>query len=139
VPRGAQRTITACSWASEKWAHWRRPGQVLVRASVGRAGAEAAAHLDDDALLAGVLADLRVQAGIRAAPTAVRITRWPGSMPQYPPGHLSRVAELEEQLARAAPGVVLAGAAYRGVGIPACIRQAEQAAARASTALAARR
>jgi oxygen-dependent protoporphyrinogen oxidase len=131
VPRRAQRTITACSWASTKWPHWRRPGQLLVRASAGRSGAEAPAHLDDAALLGGVLSDLRDQAGIRAAPTAVRITRWPRSMPQYPPGHLDRVADVEERLAEAAPGVVLAGAAYRGVGIPSCIRQAIRAAARA--------
>jgi protoporphyrinogen/coproporphyrinogen III oxidase len=131
VPRAAQRTISACSWASTKWAHWRRPGQLVVRASAGRMGAEEAVHLDDDALLAGVLADLRDQAGIRATPTAVRITRWPRSMPQYPPHHLDRVDDVEERLAHAAPGVVLAGAAYRGVGIPSCIRQAHRAVARA--------
>jgi oxygen-dependent protoporphyrinogen oxidase len=129
VPRAAQRTITACSWASTKWAHWHRPGQVLVRVSVGRSGAEAAADLDDDELLDGVLADLSMQAGVRADPTEVRITRWPASMPQYPPGHLDRMTALDRQLADAAPGVVLAGAAYRGIGIPACIRSAHHAAA----------
>jgi oxygen-dependent protoporphyrinogen oxidase len=133
VPRAEQRTITACSWASTKWAHWRRPGQVIVRASVGRAGAEAAACQDDDVLLAAVLADLARQAGVRADPTGVRITRWPASMPQYPPGHLDRVDALDRRLRDAAPGVVLAGAAYRGIGIPACIRHAQRAATRVAT------
>jgi oxygen-dependent protoporphyrinogen oxidase len=134
VPRSAQRTITACSWASSKWEHWRRPGQVLVRASVGRAGAEASVGLDDDALVDGVLTDLWRQAGVRAEPTAVRITRWPGGMAQYPPRHLERVAALEQRLVGDAPGVVLAGAAYRGIGIPACIRQGLHAATRALSA-----
>jgi protoporphyrinogen oxidase len=45
------------------------------------------------------------------------------------------VAAIESSLAEHAPGVVLAGAAYRGVGIPACINSAHQAvAALASTA-----
>jgi oxygen-dependent protoporphyrinogen oxidase len=64
----------------------------------------------------------------------VRITRWQGGMAQYPPRHLERVAALEERLVGDAPGVVLAGAAYRGIGIPACIRQGLYAAARALSA-----
>ena len=40
VPRSEQRTITACSWGSSKWAEWRLPGQVLLRISAGRDGDE---------------------------------------------------------------------------------------------------
>ena len=40
-----------------------------------------------------------------------RVTRWPRSFPQYAPGHLDRVADLERRLAVDAPGVVVAGAA----------------------------
>jgi oxygen-dependent protoporphyrinogen oxidase len=126
VPKPVQRHLTACSWASAKWAHWRVPGRHVLRASLGRFGDDHALDLDDDAVLAATLADLREQLGLRAEPVEVRITRWPRAFPQHLPGHLDRVAALERSLP---PGVVVAGAAYRGIGIPACIRQGREAAA----------
>ena len=60
-----------------------------------------------------------------------RVTRWPNGFAQYRPGHLDRVAAIEAALAADAPGLLVAGAAYRGVGIPACIRAASQVADRA--------
>jgi oxygen-dependent protoporphyrinogen oxidase len=56
------------------------------------------------------------------------VHRWPRSFPQYEPGHLDRVDELERTLRSATRRVVLAGAALRGVGVPACIRQGREAA-----------
>jgi oxygen-dependent protoporphyrinogen oxidase len=126
VPKPAQRTLTAASWASTKWTHWRRPGQVVVRASVGRWGDEHAVDLDDGDLVEAVVVDLERHLGIDGGPTATRVTRWPRSFPQYAPGHLDRVADLERRLSVDAPGVVVAGAAYRGLGIPACIRQGRE-------------
>jgi oxygen-dependent protoporphyrinogen oxidase len=65
--------------------------------------------------------------GVTAEPVEARVTRWPSSFPQYPPGHLARVAEIESAVdaASAQTGLRLAvaGAALRGLGIPACIRQ----------------
>ncbi|MCX6521344.1 MAG: protoporphyrinogen oxidase, partial [Actinobacteria bacterium] len=58
-------------------------------------------------------------------PTAVRLTRWQRAFPQYRPHHHRTVAELAAGLP---DGLVLAGASYHGIGIPACIRSAEQAA-----------
>ncbi len=138
VPRDQQRTITACSWGSSKWDHWRRPGQVLLRVSAGRAGDERALELDDDALTAAVLDDLDRHVGLTGQPTDVRITRWWRSMPQYAPGHGERIDRLEAMVAREAPGLQLAGAGYRGLGVPACIAQG-QAAARAALATIGRR
>jgi protoporphyrinogen/coproporphyrinogen III oxidase len=62
-----------------------------------------------------------------AEPVDVRIARWPRAFPQYTPGHAERIDSLDEMLATEAPGIVLTGAAYRGIGIPACIGQANQA------------
>jgi oxygen-dependent protoporphyrinogen oxidase len=134
VPAAEQRHVSAVSWASTKWAHWHQPGQVLLRASVGRAGRQHDLELDDGALLRAVQDDLRAHLGITAEPTHVRVTRWPASFPQYEPGHAQRVDRLTAQLATEAPGVVLAGAAWRGIGIPACIRQGREAAAATATA-----
>ena len=133
VPRSEQRTITACSWGSSKWAEWRLPGQVVLRISAGRDGDERALGLGDDDLLEAVLSDLDRHIGLRGQPTATRITRWWNAMPQYAPGHVERVDALTATLARDVPGLWLAGAAYRGLGLPACIAQG-RAAARAALA-----
>jgi len=128
VPASAQGAISAVSWGSSKWDHWRIEGQAVLRVSVGRFGHEGALALDDEALVATVLAELRRLMAVRAEPTAVRVSRWPCSFPQYTPGHLARVDALQAALAESASGLALAGAAYRGVGIPACIRQGREAA-----------
>nr|MDT0667353.1 FAD-dependent oxidoreductase [Micromonospora sp. DSM 115978] len=63
--------------------------------------------------------------GLRDVPVVTRVSRWGGALPQYLPGHLGRVAAARRALP---PGVVLAGAGYDGVGIPACIRSGQAAA-----------
>jgi oxygen-dependent protoporphyrinogen oxidase len=128
IPRVEGLLLTACTWTSIKWPHLRTPGQLLLRASAGRYGDDRAMEMDDDDLLEAVLADLGTTMGLDGEPTAVRITRWPRSFPQYTPGHTARVDRIEAALARDVPGVVLAGAAYRGVGIPACIASGRRAA-----------
>ncbi len=135
VPKPEQRTVTAASWASTKWAHWRLPGQAIVRASAGRDGDERALDLDDDDLVRAVLTDLHRLMDVRSEPTQVRVSRWPQSFPQYRPGHLDRVEAAERALSSRAPQIVLAGAAYRGLGIPACIRQGQTAAHTLTTRL----
>lgn len=137
VPAVEGRTITACSWASSKWMHLTDPGTVWLRASVGRDGDDAALRLDDGALLAQVLTDLRETMALHRSPREVRIGRLPGSFPQYRPGHLGRVDAIEADLAERAAGVVVAGAALRGLGVPACIRQGRAAARQVAARLGA--
>jgi len=131
VPRPSGLTMTACTWADRKWAHLRRPGQVLLRASAGRVD-NRDADLDDDALVARLRSDLATTMGLRGEPSAVRVHRWPSSFPQYAPGHLDRMAAAHRELAERLPGVGLAGAALSGVGIPACIGSGQAAARIAS-------
>jgi oxygen-dependent protoporphyrinogen oxidase len=57
----------------------------------------------------------------------VRVTRWPGAFPQYRVNHLLRVAGIEAGVRRL-PAMTIAGSAYRGVGIPACIGSGREAA-----------
>jgi oxygen-dependent protoporphyrinogen oxidase len=77
-----------------------------------------------EALIRRDLADLL---GVTAAPLFCRIQRHPRSMPQYRVGHLDLVDRIE-RLVSALPGLVLAGGAYRGVGIPDCVHSGEEAA-----------
>lgn len=131
VPRSAGLLLTACSWVNTKWPHLDvDPSLVLLRASAGHAADERGRHLPDDVLLPEMLDDLRTTMGLRADPVEVRITRWPDSFPQPRPGHLAAVAAAHEALAREAPGLAMTGAWARGVGVPACIRDARLATGR---------
>lgn len=126
VPKSDQRTVTAASFGSQKWAHWRpADGSQIVRVSLGRDGLPVD-HLDDDAVLRLTLAEVGRHIGLDPQPSAVSITRWPGAFPQYRPHHQPRVAAVEQLVPR---GIALAGASYRGIGIPACIADGQRAAA----------
>jgi oxygen-dependent protoporphyrinogen oxidase len=127
-PRVGGHLLTACTWLSSKWAHYRRPGSVLLRLSSGRFGDERSAALDDDSLTSALLDDLRSVEAITAAPIARRVQRWSHAFPQYAPGHGARVERIEAAVAADAPTVRLAGAGYHGIGVPACIDSGRRAA-----------
>ncbi|MDH3707675.1 MAG: protoporphyrinogen oxidase, partial [Acidimicrobiia bacterium] len=129
VPRSAGLLLTAASIASSKWAHLGGDETVIVRASAGRFGDERALALDDAELVRALRADLHRTMGVEAPPDEVRVIRWPASFPQYTPGHLDRIDHVERAVA-AVPGLAVAGAALRGVGIPTCIRSGTEAVTR---------
>lgn len=129
VPKPDQRWVTAVSFGSNKWAHWApADGSKVLRVSLGRDGMDVMHH-DDDTIVNLTLADLKHHLGVDFTPDEIRITRWTDSFPQYRPHHFARLAQLEAGLQQNAPGVFLAGASFRGIGIPACIQQARGAAA----------
>lgn len=128
VPKPDQRWVTAVSFGSNKWAHWApADGSRILRVSLGRDGMDVMHH-DDDTLVNLTLADLKHHLGVDFSPVEVRLTRWRESFPQYRPHHFTRLARLEATLQQAAPGIFLAGASFRGIGIPACVQQARSAA-----------
>lgn len=132
VPRtstldGRPALTTGVTYLAKKWPHLARPGDELLRVSVGRYGDRRFAALDDDGLIASVLAELTVLIGLRGTATEAMVTRWENAFPQYEVGHLLRVARVE-QLLSGLGTVAVAGAALRGVGIPACIGSGRAAA-----------
>ena len=127
VPRVERRDLIAATWTSLKWPHRAPPEQLLARCYVGGAGRESILELDDKALIARVRAELREICGLTAEPTYVEVNRWMKAMPQYRLGHLERLEQAEVALSRYG-GLVLTGSAYRGVGIPDCIREGTVAA-----------
>jgi oxygen-dependent protoporphyrinogen oxidase len=129
VPKPVQRLVTAASFGSQKWAHWRPPtGGEILRVSLGRDGVPVL-HLSDDEVIEVVLGQLERHLGIDIAPLEQRITRWPGAFAHYRPHHARWVDAVE----RALPdGLLVGGASYRGIGIPACIRQGRELALRAT-------
>jgi oxygen-dependent protoporphyrinogen oxidase len=128
VPAIDGRAVKAVTFSSVKWPHLQAAGpQVLVvRCSVGRVGEEALLQRDDRELAAIAAADLEAATGVRGAPADARVSRWGGGLPQYTVGHLERVARIRAGIA-AQPGLAVCGAAYDGIGIPACIGSARLA------------
>ncbi len=130
IPRSERRWINACTWTSTKFSHRAPDDHVLLRVFFGGSRHPETVEWPDERLLAMVRDELRDIMGITASPVLARLYRWPLANPQYDVGHLGRVARLE---ALCPPGLYLTGSAYRGVGIPDCVRQGEETAARLLT------
>jgi len=148
VPAVEGRPVKAVTFSTVKWPHLvglagpAEPGPVgpaepgpagpaepvdLIRCSIGRIGEEGLLQRDDRELAALATADLADEAGAEGAPLDARVTRWGGALPQYTVGHLDRVAAIRVGVADQ-PGLAVCGAAYDGIGIPACIATARTAA-----------
>lgn len=128
VPRKEKFTLTASTWTSSKWPHTAPQGKVLIRAYLGRDGEEHLLEKEDQELVDLVRKELKQLTGLNQTPSFWMVNRWPRSMPQYQVGHLERLQFIAQFLHQHYPGVFLAGAGYRGVGIPDCIAQGEEAA-----------
>jgi oxygen-dependent protoporphyrinogen oxidase len=143
VPAVDGRAVKAVTFSSVKWPHLAQtspgaPGPLeIVRCSVGRIGEEALLQRSDDELTALAAAELAEATGVRGGPAASRVTRWGGALPQYTVGHLDRVAAIRAAVA-ARPGLAVCGAAYDGVGVPACVATARTAVSQVLAFLAAR-
>jgi len=79
-------------------------------------------------LINAALSEVGSHVGFDLQPTEYRLTRWPAAFPQYRPGHAKRVLGIETALATDAPGIFVCGASYKGIGIPACVQQANSSA-----------
>ncbi|MGI9605865.1 MAG: protoporphyrinogen oxidase [Acidimicrobiales bacterium] len=131
VPRLEARHMTAVSFATNKWPHMTDGDAQVLRVSVGRRTDSRWRELGDESLVATALTDLRSVLGDDVAdPSAVSIMRWIDSLPQYDVGHGERIDTIESLVAEEAPGVALAGAAMRGLGLPACVASGRLGAAR---------
>ena len=143
VPAVDGRAVKAVTFSTVKWPHLAGASASgdgaleIVRCSVGRIGEEALLQRADDELAALAAAELAAATGVQGGPVATRVTRWGGALPQYTVGHLDRVAAIRAAVA-AQPGLAVCGAAYDGVGIPACVATARAAAGQVLAFLAAR-
>jgi protoporphyrinogen/coproporphyrinogen III oxidase len=136
VPRGESSTrLLAASWVTSKWPARAPDDVVLLRAFAGGVLDADLLELDDRALAATAHHDLAPLLGLRAEPRLSRVYRWAAAGAQYEVGHAARVAAIEAGAARW-PGLWLTGSALRGVGIPDCVADAREVAARVARALA---
>lgn len=123
VPETEGLTIKAATFFAKKWEHI---DGTVVRVSIGRAGEAEVLQAPDASLVQVALRDLSKVVGPLPALAHARVHRWGGGLPQYAPGHVDRVASARARLTDRP--IALAGAAYDGIGIPACIKSGWQAA-----------
>ena len=132
-PRGRDGwAVTACTYLDRKWPHLARDGDVLLRASLGRAGDPRAEAWDDAEVRERAWEELGLLLGVGGEPAETAVTRFPHAFPQYRVHHLLRTAGIEASTSRLG-GLAVAGSAYRGVGIPACVASGRAAARAVST------
>jgi oxygen-dependent protoporphyrinogen oxidase len=128
VPPKEGFAVKAATFFDVKWAHQRRADGVRVlRASLGRHGETAVLQHPDADLVDLVRAELAKLVGTLPPHLEAKVFRWGGALPQYTSGHRTRVERLRDGLLGTGP-LAVAGAAYDGVGIPACVRSGRTAA-----------
>jgi oxygen-dependent protoporphyrinogen oxidase len=117
--------LRACTWMDRKWPHLAEDRLALARCSMGGLGDLRPMDLDDAELADRAHAELNAAVPLGEPPLAARVARWPRAIPQLGPRHRDLVAAVRGSLPE---GVVLAGAAYDGVGLSTCARQGRAAA-----------
>ena len=127
VPRSEGKRMLAATFVHNKFSHRAPEDRALIRCFLGGTRDEAVLQLPDDEILGIVREELRQILRLNAEPVFTRIYRWKGAMAQYIVGHLERVQRIESLL-KQLPGLALAGNAYRGIGVPDCVRSGEEAA-----------
>ncbi|WP_132974522.1 protoporphyrinogen oxidase [Ornithinimicrobium sufpigmenti] len=137
VPPVEDLRIKAATFSANKWAWVAELGRgagpdgqdlIFLRASIGRHREEATLQHPDDELVEVARADLaRVLGRDLPAHVDAHVQRWGGGLPQYAVGHVDLVAQVRAAVDQV-PGLAVCGAAYDGVGIPACIASARRAA-----------
>ncbi len=121
-------SLLASTFLHQKFSRRAPEGATLLRAFFASSAADDLSTRTDDEIatiardqLTGLLGPLPPHADV----TVVR--RWPRSLPQYEIGHVGRMAQFNHCLS-ALPGIVVAGNALRGVGLPDLVRDATHAA-----------
>jgi oxygen-dependent protoporphyrinogen oxidase len=139
VPPVDGRAIKAATFSFAKWEWVRSAGEgvLVLRCSVGRHREEQVLQRPDDELVRIALDDLADAIGLAVRPVDSHVQRWGGALPQYAVGHLDRVARIRAAVA-SVPGLAVCGAAYDGVGVPACVASGEGAATQVLEALSKR-
>ena len=127
VPRSEGKRLLAATFVHNKFPHRAPDDRALLRCAFGGVNAEAVWPYSDEQIVGIVRNDLHQILGLRAEPRFVRVYRWKSAMAQPGVGHLERLERIEG-LRQQLPGLALAGNAYRGIGVPDCVRSGRDAA-----------
>ena len=131
VPRSEGKRLLAATFVHNKFPHRAPEDRALLRCFFAGSNAESVWDLTDEQIV-GIVRDELQQIlgqqirGLRAEPLFARVYKWKSAMAQYGVGHLERLERIET-LRNATPGLALAGNAYRGIGVPDCVRSGRDA------------
>lgn len=131
VPRSEGKQLLAATFVHNKFPHRAPEDRALLRCFFAGVNAETVWPLSDEQIVGIVRNDLQQILGLRAEPLFARVYKWKSAMAQYGVRHLERLGRIEH-LRRQLPGLALAGNAYRGIGVPDCVRSGRDAAREAS-------
>jgi oxygen-dependent protoporphyrinogen oxidase len=127
VPRSEGMRLLAATFVHNKFPHRAPEDRALLRCFFAGRNAEDVWPLADDQIIGIVRGELQQILGLRAEPLFARVYKWKSAMAQYGVGHLDRLDRIEH-LRQQLPKFALAGNAYRGIGVPDCIRSGREAA-----------
>jgi len=128
VPRCEGKRMLAATFVHNKFPFRSPEDRALIRCFFGGSRDEAAMQSSEDEIVSLARQELGQILGLAAEPLFARILKWKASMAQYGVGHLERLDRIE-RLRRQHSGLALAGNAYRGIGVPDCVRSGQEAAA----------
>jgi len=134
VPRSERRRLLAATFVHNKFSHRAPEDRALIRCFFGGSRNEEILQLHEDEILRIAGEELRQILGISAEPLFTRVYKWKAAMAQYTVGHLERLDRID-RLRQQLPRLALAGNAYRGIGLPDCVRSGKQAAEQALFAM----
>jgi len=129
VPRTEGTRMLACTFVHNKFPHRAPADRGIIRCFLGGSKDEAVLQLSDAEIRELCIRELRQILKLDALeePRFLRIYRWNGAMAQYTPGHLERVQRIDNAVC-AIPGLAVIGNAFRGIGVPDCVRSGQEAA-----------
>ena len=131
VPRVERRSLLAGTWVTSKWPGRAPDGHVLLRGFLGGGRDPHRLERSDAELIDTARRELTALLGITGEPLVTRLFRWTRQSPQYEVGHLQRLAAIEQRL-KAVPGLFVTGSGFRAIGIPDCVGDGRDTAARAA-------
>lgn len=131
VPRSEGKRLLAATFVHKKFLHRAPDDRALLRCFFAGSNAESVWDMTDEQIVGVVREELQQILGpqirgLRVEPLIARVYRWKSAMAQYGVGHLERLERIET-LRKALPGLALAGNAYRGIGVPDCVRSGRDA------------
>jgi protoporphyrinogen/coproporphyrinogen III oxidase len=127
VPRSEGKLLLAATFVHNKFPNRAPDDRALLRCFFAGLNADKVWRLTDDEIIGIVRSELEQILSLRPEPFFARVYKWKSAMAQYGVGHLERLERIEH-LRRQLPGLALAGNAYRGIGIPDCVRSGRDAA-----------
>ena len=129
VPRTEGIRMMACTFTHKKFPKRAPEDKGMIRCFLGGSKDQAILDASDEEVRETCLRELRQILKVDGVtkPRFERIYRWRGAMAQYTPGHLDRVARIENSV-KAHPALAVIGNAFKGIGVPDCVRSGQEAA-----------